>query len=151
MDIDAIREIERLIRSGQREKAEAATKQAEASEPSDPWVQLARATVSYYGNRLNEAIAAARQALAAYQTAGDKLGEGYALRAQADILRLLCHYDEALTAAKAATALFREAGDKRGEGSALRTQAEVLRMLGRVGGGRDGGEGGSRLVPGGWR
>jgi len=129
MNIEWVREIERLVRSGRRVEAQSQFDERAQRTPRNAYVLLARSVISRYMDCDEESLKAAEEALEAARLSGDKVAEANSLRTQADALYALNRYEDSLNAARAALEAARASGDKVAEASSLRSQSATLFVL----------------------
>jgi tetratricopeptide (TPR) repeat protein len=126
-----LRDIELLLRNGQKEKAASKITRHSSVKDGELDILLAQFLLSYYNCRLEQALTAADASLQAARKAGDNLAEAYALNNKGNSLRMLDRCDEALAAADASLEIARAIGDKLSEANALNNKGITLRMLNR--------------------
>jgi tetratricopeptide (TPR) repeat protein len=108
-----------------------------ASLPSPDYATRGRADVlSKYAGRLfkagknEKALDAYRSARKLYEQVGDRMGQGYAFKGEADVLYLSSYNDKALDACRSARNLFEQVGDRMGQGYTLLREPNILSRMG---------------------
>ena len=81
------------------------------------------------GKRTKRFLTSGKEALAAAQKAGDRLGEANTLRAIGDVLQFLKQSQEALNRYETAIEIYRQVGARLGEANTLKAIGDVLQFL----------------------